>query len=80
MTTNELKSRVKVLSGIGYGSYIVEITWRGNRYCTSSYNSRAYDRIQEANWLSPTTKSEGYTERQALQSFFDECVRDNHLK
>lgn len=79
MTTQELKGRMRVINGIGYNTYIVEINWRGKYYHTRSHNSLAYDRLQEANWLNPSTKSEGYTERQALQSFYDECVRDNYL-
>ena len=79
MTIQELKNRMRVINGIGYNTYIVEINWRGKCYHTRSHNSLAYDRMQEANWLSPTTKSEGYTERQALQSMYDECVRDNYL-
>ena len=70
MTTQELQDRLTVRWN-GYGSYRVTIYYRNKRYTCNSHNSMAYDAMRGSN--------NGYTYKQALQSFFDECKMLNDL-
>ena len=79
MTLQELRGKVAVNRGKGYNTYNVQIKWRGKYYGTFSNNSQAWDRLTESNYIHPSSISDGYTEKQALLSFYDECKRNNHL-
>ena len=74
MTIKQLLEHISV-SWKGYGLYEVEITFRGKTYTCGSNNSHAWD---DRNW-EPGDGSHYYTKKQALQSFWDECCRKNHL-
>lgn len=69
MTIQELRNRVTVHGGSG--QYKVNIEFRGKKYTCQSNNSLAYD---AANY-----GVEDMTEKQGLQSFYDECKRKNNL-
>lgn len=70
MTTQELQDRLTVRWN-GYGSYRVTIYYRNKRYTCNSHNSMAYDAMRGS--------TNGYTYKQALQSFYDECKMLNDL-
>ena len=74
MTTEQLSERVSV-SWKGYGLYEVKITFHGKVYTCHSNNSMAWD---DRNW-EPGDGPHHYTKKQALQAFWDECCRKNHL-
>lgn len=74
MTKEELKDRVSVFHGNGYSTYIVQIEYKGNKYSCQSHNSLAFDSLLESDYPKPMT------EKQALQSFYDECKRENSLR
>lgn len=74
MTTRELENMVSVMSR-GCSSFIVRIIdkYGGVRMRCESHNSLAYDRIHED--IPAKSVSCGYTYKQALQAFYDECKR-----
>lgn len=72
MTMQQLKERVN-FQWSGYGTYIVEITYRGKKYRCISHNSIARDDYQSDN------KTHYKTDKQCLQAYYDECKRKNNL-
>ena len=79
MTLKELKERIAITGIKGYGLYGVTINYRCKDYHCESNNSQAWDRLQERDWVDANFVSDGYTEKQAYQAFYDECMRKNHL-
>jgi len=75
MTTQELKSKVST-SFAGYGHFKVTIDYRGKQYTCTTTNTMAIDKIGD-----DTITRDGFytTEKQALQSLYDECKRTNYL-
>lgn len=78
MTTVQLSEKVKV-NWIGYGTYRVEIEYKGKRYTCTSHNSLAKDRLSDHEYISDRTEKSGYTYRQALEAFYEECKQANGL-
>ena len=76
-----MTKKIKVsVSVCGYGTYKVRVMYRGKEYTCFSHNSGAYDRVRNLGELSPLEKDEsGYTLRQALLAFYDECKELNNL-
>lgn len=70
MTTQELQDRLTVRWN-GCGSFRVTIYYRNKRYTCNSHNFMAYDAMRGS--------VNGYTYKQALQSFYDECKMLNDL-
>ena len=71
MTTQELQDHIVSIRWNGYGAYRVTIEYRNNFYSCHSHNSMAYDAYRGSN--------NGYTYKQALQAFYDECKTLNNL-
>ena len=79
MTTRELKNKFLGVTFKGRGHYKVGFTIRGiDRYCTTT-NTMAIDRIDDN---LPERDYDRYyvTQKQALQSLYDEVKRKNDLK
>jgi len=77
MTLKQLKDRTTVVC-IGTCQYRVTITYRGKEYTCKSNNSTAWDRMDDYNY--PDNYVVGfYTNKGALQEFYDECKRANNL-
>jgi len=74
MTLTQLQERVYAQLSSSHGHYRVEITYRGNTYTCITTNSLAYD-----SYCNPSSTSY-YTEKQALQSLYDECKAKNKLR
>lgn len=74
MTTQELLSKIDVRKTIGYGSYKVTIEYRGKKYTCISNDSVAYDRHLDDD------AKRGYTMKDALKAFYNECKRRNNLR
>lgn len=70
MSTQELQDRLTVRWN-GCGSFRVTIYYRNKRYTCNSHNFMAYDAMRGS--------VNGYTYKQALQSFYDECKMLNDL-
>ena len=74
MTTTELSQRVYVTRTSSHGHYKVEITYRGKQYTCTTTNSMAFDAHDDED-------AKGhYTQREALQSLWDECKRANKIR
>lgn len=74
MTLKDLQGRVSVRLGSWYGHYRVKVRYRGKIYSCTSTNSVAWDYHNDFD-------SKGfYTPKQALQAFYEECLRKNNLK
>lgn len=78
MTTEELRRNVGVRSK-GSGTYLVNIIYRGRVYYCYSHNSLAYDRLSVFDITTERYNAYGYTYKQALQAFYNECKRKNYL-
>lgn len=78
MNTKELRRRITI-QWKGCGNYKVAIEYRGEFYSCTSHNSLAYDRIKNCDVYSDKVEVYGYTYKQALLSFYDECKRANDL-
>lgn len=78
MNTEELRRHITI-QWKGYGTYKVTIEYRGETYSCTSHNSLAYDRINNADTYIDGVSAYGYTYKQALLSFYDECKRANNL-
>ena len=79
MTTQELIDRINIQLK-WYGTYNVEIEYRGETYSCTSHNSLAYDRISGYIYEVPDRAIRGsYTYKGALQALYDECKRANDL-
>lgn len=78
MTTRELKEKVYVTLASGYDNYSVCIQFRGNSYVCKSNNGMAWYRLKSVG-LADSVVLYGYTLRQALQAFYDECRVKNKL-
>lgn len=77
MTLEELKKKVRI-SWKGYGTYEIQIAYRGKTLTTITHDSWAYDRIRgNDNWMSDKEIHNGYTLKQAYKAMWDKCVRDN---
>ena len=74
MTTKQLSERVYCGLTTSHGHYKVEITYRGKNYSCVTTNSLAYDYYKDED------ASGFYTQREALQSLWDECKRKNGLR
>ena len=70
MTTQELLERL-TLTWKGYGTYKVTIEYRKKFYSCICFDSMMWDTYKGANT--------GYTYKQALQYFYNECKRKNQL-
>lgn len=78
MTLKQLTDKVTVIGAAS--NYRVEIEFRGKTYICRSNNSFAKDRLYEQSWLRDSQRGTGgYTLRQALQAFYDECKTANNL-
>lgn len=78
MTLGRLTDIVTV-SGAA-SNYKVTIEYRGKIYTCRSNNSLAMDRIHEQSYLRDSQRGTwGYTLRQALQAFYDECKSANNI-
>lgn len=77
MTTEELRNKVTV-RWQGYGTYKVTIEYRRKFYTCYSHNSIAYDRLNCGDDTSERA-DRGGTYKEALQAFYTECKRGNHL-
>lgn len=75
MTERELRERMTITRK-WYGSYLVEIKYRGKWYRCVSHNSLAYDM---RNWEPGEPRSYYSSAKQALKSLYDECKRFNGL-
>lgn len=82
MTLKELENKVSISRAGGHGQYRITIEYRGREYSCLSNNTLAYDSL-------PSISNAGgcwddtdlpMTRKQALQSFYDECKRENGLK
>ena len=74
MTLKELKSKVRITHAKKYGSYNVEITFYGKTYHCTSNNFWAYERA-----IDPKKADKCYTQKQAYQELYDECLRKNKI-
>lgn len=63
----------------GCGNYLVTIEYKGKHYTCHSNNSLAYDRMKNYLLYRNRERVYEYTLKQALQSFYDECKRNNNL-
>lgn len=80
MTTEQLEKRVSY-QWKGYGNYKIYIEYRGKVYTCYSHNSLAIDRINKCEYGDNTVESiYGYTYKEALQSLYNECKRNNKIK
>lgn len=79
-TLKDLTERYAGREFAGSGHYNVRFTIRGKEYSATTTNTLATDRLQESGYLSPRAISCGYTERQAMQSLYDEVKRKNGLR
>lgn len=78
MTTKQLADRVTV-SGVA-SNYRVVIEYRDKIYSCRSNNTLAMDRLHQQSTLRDSQRGTwGYTLRQALQAFYDECKSYNNL-
>lgn len=78
MTKELLSEKVTVIGAAS--NYKVTIEYRGNFYTCRSNNSLAMDRIHEQSYIRDSQRGTcGYTFRQALQAFYDECKSANNL-
>lgn len=78
MTLDKLADKVTV-SGAA-SNYRVVIEFRGKNYTCRSNNTLAMDRLHEQSTLRDSQRGTwGYTLRQALQAFYDECKSANNL-
>ncbi len=75
MTEKQLEERVSVVRANGYGSYRVTIRFRDRDYSCFSHNTLAYDRLTEHGYLDDRKETGGYTYKQALLAFYEECKR-----
>jgi len=71
MTQEELRGKVDV-TWKGYGNYRVRIDYRNRYYTGYAHDSQMWDTLNGAKC--------GYTFKQALQYFWNECKRQNNLK
>ncbi len=79
MTTQELEGRLYSITVAGYGAWRVTFERRGMHVSTRTTNAEAIDRINEHKRGDVADREKGdgyYTYRQALQSLYDECLRD----
>lgn len=74
MTQKNLENRVSVNLTSSRGRYKVEIEYRGKTYKCYSNDSQAYDALRNSDG-----ENFPMTRKQALQSFYDECKRENFL-
>lgn len=77
MTKKQLEKRVRVSRGKGYNLYNVEIDYRGKQYQCTSNNSLAYDTVGDEDY--GRRRDTYYTCKSALQAFYNECKRKNHI-
>lgn len=82
MTLKELDYKVRYVGHTtSHGQYEIRIKYRGKEYKCLSNNSLAYDRIHSCcDFPSDSYIAFGYTYKQALQTFWDECKRENGLR
>ena len=78
MTKQELLNKVSI-SRKGYGTYDVTTEFRGKNYSCTSNDTMAYDRIKSNDSMSEYRSEFGYTYKQALEAFYDDCKRINNL-
>ena len=78
MTLEQLKNKVNVMRHRYIGHYIVNITYRGKSYQCISANTLAWDRIHETN-IPANQITDCYTPKQAYATFYEACLRENHL-
>lgn len=71
MTTQELQNHIVAIRWNGCGAFKVTIEYRNKIYSCLSHNSMAYDAYRGS--------KNGYTYKQALQAFYDECKSLNYL-
>ena len=78
MTLEQLADKVTVSGATS--NYRVVIEYRGQIYSCRSNNTLAMDRLHEQSTLRDSQRGTwGYTLRQALQAFYDECKSCNNL-
>ena len=73
MTTRQLKDKVNYIGPTFKGRFLVQIIYRNEHFKCYSTNTLAKDAIV-------TQEYSYYTERQALQSLYDECKQANNLR
>ena len=78
MTTQQLQNNISVRWN-GYGSYDVTMYFYNKKYTCQSHNSIAYDRIKVSEGYNDKTSVYGYTYKQALQAFWNECKLLNNI-
>lgn len=61
------------------GHFKVKIRYYGKDYSCVSTNTLAYDRISSGCYLPGRASFYGYTYKQAVDSLFEECLRQNCL-
>jgi len=77
MTTQQLLERIDARKTTSYGHYRVTIQYRGKKYTCISNDSLAYDRHLDTEcWYS---RGKLYTQKEALQTLWNECKRKNNL-
>lgn len=59
------------------GQFQVTITKRGRKMKCQSNNTLAYDRIRRREYVNPKQTLYGYTEKQAFESLYRECIKKN---
>ena len=78
MTLKQFKDKVSV-TWKGYGTYRIEIEYRGREYTCLTHNAPAYDRIKGNDDWTDRTVACFYTLKQAYQHLWDECKRKNDI-
>lgn len=71
MTTQELQNHIVAIRWNGCGAFKVTIEYRNKNYSCHSHNYTAYDAYRGS--------KNGYTYKQALQAFYNECKTLNYL-
>ncbi len=59
------------------GQFQVTVTKRGRKMKCQSNNTLAYDRIRRKDYVNPKQTLYGYTEKQAYESLYRECIKKN---
>ena len=79
MTLKQLKDKVSV-TWAGYGTFQVEMEYRGKIYRCVTHNAPAYDRITGSDdWNSDREVHCFHTLKQAYMALLDECKRKNDI-
>lgn len=63
----------------GSGEYKITFTYKGKEISCRTNNTLAIDRLSVQDILLPRKIEFTYTEKQALQSLYDECKRKNKI-